>query len=182
MEKKDFSISMLKAQTASLPFGIFAVFEFFVFVSLWGFDPVTSATAILLPWYFFPLFLAGIAVHEAIHGISWMFAARLPFKKMKFGFQVKSFTPYAHCTVPISKRAYVFGTIMPAVLLGFLPFGLSLLNGNGWLLIVGILFTFAAIGDFLVLWLIRAVPWNAMVEDHPEHAGCFAYTESDLNS
>lgn len=167
---------MLKAQTASLPFGIVAIMEFIVFVSLWGFEPVKSAGTILLPWYFLPIFFAGIVVHEAIHAASWMLAAGLPFRKMKFGFQIKSFTPYAHCTVPISKRSYFFGTIMPAVLLGFLPFGISLANGSGWLLIVGVLFTFAAIGDFLILWLIRAVPWSTMVEDHPENAGCFVYS------
>lgn len=172
---------MLKAQTASLPFGIFALTEFFVFVSLWGFDPVKEASDILLPWYFFPVFFGGIVFHEAIHGVSWMLAARLSFKKMKFGFQIKSFTPYAHCTVPILKSAYCIGTIMPAVLLGFLPFCISLFNGNGWLLIFGVLFTFAAIGDFLILWLIRSVSWNAMVEDHSENAGCFAYVDVEYS-
>lgn len=167
---------MLKAQTASLPFGTIAAAEFLIFAALHGFHPIKEASDILLPWYFFPVFFAGIVVHEAIHGISWMFAAHLPLNSMKFGFQIKSFTPYAHCTVPIKKGAYVFGTIMPAVVLGFIPFAISLVNGSGWLLIFGVLFTFAAIGDFLILWLIRTVPWSAMVEDHPENAGCFVYS------
>lgn len=173
---------MLKAQTASLPFGIFAIMEFFAFVSLWGLEPVKEASAILLPWYFLPIFFTGIVVHEAIHAASWMLAAGLPFKKMKFGFQIKALTPYAHCTVPIKKSAYVVGTLMPAILLGVVPFAVSLVNTNGWLLMFGMLFTFAGIGDFLIVWLIRRVPWNALVEDHPENAGCFAYRESDLNS
>lgn len=166
---------MLKAQTVSLPFALFALAEFGLFVAVWGFEPVKEASDILLPWYFFPLFILGIVAHELIHGLSWKFAAGLPFDKIRFGFQVKTLTPYAHCMVPIQKTAYVVGTVMPAVVLGFVPFFFSLLTGNGWVLIFGVLFTFAAVGDFLILWLIREVPWRSFVEDHPENAGCYVY-------
>ena len=182
MTKTDYSISMLKAQTASLPFGLFAVAEFLIFVAVRGFGPVKEASDILLPWYFLSVFVVGIVLHELIHGIAWMIAGRLSFKQMKFGFQWKSFTPYAHCTVPIRKNAYVIGTIMPAIILGVLPFGISLLNGNGWILIFGILFTFAAIGDFMIIWLIRSVAGDALVEDHPENAGCYVYEEEKVDS
>jgi hypothetical protein len=181
MEKKDFSISMRKAQTASLPFGLFSVAEFALFALTWGFEPIKSAGDFLLPWYFFPIFFAGIVLHELIHGLSWMLGGLLPFSKMKFGFQLKTLTPYAHCTVPIPKSAYVFGTLMPALVLGFFPFLLSLINGNGWIFLFGVLFTFAAVGDFLIVYLIRTVSWTAMVEDHPENAGCYVY-ESEMES
>ncbi len=179
---------MLKAQMASLPFGLFAIAEFLMFAVVWGFEPIKNASDILLPWYFFPIFIVGIVAHELIHGLSWMFAGRLSFKQMKFGFQVKTLTPYAHCTVPIPKSAYVFGTLMPALILGLFPFLLSLINGSGWLFILSILFTFASAGDFLIVYLIRNVPWSALVEDHPKNAGCFVYQAeskdsiSDLNS
>lgn len=179
--KKDYSVSMLKAQTVSLPFGLFGVVEFILFVAVWGFEPIKSSSDILLPWYFFPIFIFGIVIHELIHGFSWMFAGKLPFKQMKFGFQIKTLTPYAHCTVPIQKSAYVFGTLMPALILGVFPFLLSLINGNGWIFLFGILFTFAAVGDFLIVYLIRSVSWTALVEDHPENAGCFVY-DSNVES
>lgn len=168
---------MDKAQIASLPFGLFAAAEFLLFILVWGFQPVLAVSDILLPWYFLPIFFIGIVVHELIHGLTWMAAAQLPVKHIKFGFQRKTLTPYAHCTVPITKSPYVIGTVMPAVLMGFLPFILSLVIGNGWLLIFGVIFTFAAVGDFLIVWLIRSVAWNARVEDHPEHAGCYVYDE-----
>jgi hypothetical protein len=172
---------MSKTSTASLPFGLLAVVEFLSFVIIWGFEPIKSASTILLPWYFFPIFAVGIVLHELIHGLAWMFAGRLSFKQMKFGFQLKTLTPYAHCTIPIQKSAYVFGTLMPALLLGFFPFLLSLINGNGWIFLFSVLFTFAATGDFLIIYLIRHVSWTALVEDHPENAGCFVY-EPDKNS
>jgi hypothetical protein len=173
--KKDYSIPMSKASTASLPFGVIVVGQFLLFIAIWGFETIKSASDILLPWYFFPIFAVGIVLHELIHGLSWMFGGRLSFKQMKFGFQIKTLTPYAHCTVPIPKSAYVFGTLMPAFILGIFPFLLSLINGNGWIFLFGILFTFAAVGDFLIVYLIRSVSWTALVEDHPENAGCFVY-------
>jgi hypothetical protein len=173
--KKDYSIQMSKASIASLPFGVFAVVEFILFSLVWGFERIKSASDMLLPWYFFPIFVVGIVLHELIHGLSWMLAARLTFKQMKFGFQLKTLTPYAHCTVPIPKSAYVFGTFMPALILGFFPFLLSLINGNGWIFLFSVLFTFAAVGDFLIVYMIRNVSWTALVEDHPQNAGCFVY-------
>ncbi|MFA5834265.1 MAG: DUF3267 domain-containing protein [Bacteroidota bacterium] len=171
---------MLKAQTASLPFGLFAIIEFFLFVFIWGFEPIKSASNMLLPWYFFPIFAVGIVFHELIHGLSWMIGGQLSIKQVKFGFQVKTLTPYAHCIVPIPKSGYVFGTLMPAIVLGFLPFLLSLVNGNGWIFIFGVLFTFTAVGDFLIVWLIRSVEWDRLVEDHPENAGCYVYDENSI--
>ncbi len=173
---------MLKAQIASLPFGVFAIAEFFIFVAVWRFEPIKEASDILLPWYFLPIFAIGIVFHELIHGLSWMLAGKLSLKEMKFGFQLKTLTPYAHCTVPIQKSVYVFGVIMPALVLGFFPFLLSLINGSGWIFILSILFTFAAVGDFLVVYLIRHTSWTAMVEDHPKNAGCFVYESETVES
>jgi hypothetical protein len=175
LNKSDLSIPMSKVQMASLPFGLFAVAEFMMFAAIWGFGRVKEASDFLLPWYFLPIFISGIVVHEFIHGVSWKLAGNLSFEQIKFGFQRKTLTPYAHCTVPIKKSAYVAGTIMPAIILGFIPFLISLFNGNGWILIFGILFTFASAADFLIVWIIRSVSWDTLVEDHPENAGCFVY-------
>lgn len=171
----DYSIPMGKAQIASLPYGLVAAAEVLLFIAFYGTAPVAEAADMLMPWLFLPVFAAGIIAHELIHGFTWMFAARLPFAKMKFGFQWKSLTPYAHCTVPIRKDAYILGTLMPAVVLGFVPFLGSLINGNGWLLMFGVLFTFAAVGDFLIIRMIRSVRSDALVADHPEQAGCYVY-------
>jgi len=37
------------------------------------------------------------------------------------------------------------------------------------------LFTIAAGGDFIVLWILRKTDSNNLVEDHPTRAGCFIY-------
>ena len=64
---------------------------------------------------------------------------------------------------------------MPGLVLGILPATAGLLLGSGGLLVFGIVFTAAAGGDFLILWMIRNVPSNSLVEDHPTRAGCYVF-------
>ncbi|MGB8982049.1 MAG: DUF3267 domain-containing protein, partial [Anaerolineales bacterium] len=59
------------------------------------------------------------------------------------------------------------------LILGILPYLVSLFTGNGCLFWFGLLNTAAAGGDFLILWLIRKVKSGRLVEDHPTHAGCY---------
>ena len=177
--REDRSIPMAKAQSAALPFAAVTLVQAALFVLMWGWEPLRVAETFLLPWYFFPIFLVGIVLHELVHGLAWMAGGQLPFAKMKFGFQWKTLTPFAHCTVAIPKAGYVFGTLMPLLLLGVMPFLISLINGNGWLFLFGVLFTFAACGDLLIVWLLRGVSWEALVEDHPENAGCYVHRTAD---
>lgn len=122
---------------------------------------------------FLAVFILGIVLHELIHGFSWMLFGRKPLSAIKFGFQARTFTPYAHCTVPLRVNPYRIGAAMPGILLGLLPALIGIFNGNGWLLAFGLLFTTAAGGDMLILWLIRNVGSDKLVEDHPTQAGCY---------
>jgi hypothetical protein len=74
-------------------------------------------------------------------------------------------------------RTYKIGAAMPGLLLGLLPASLALLSRNGWLLIYGVLFTWTAGGDALILWLLRNVEPGARVEDHPTKVGCYVLSE-----
>jgi hypothetical protein len=122
---------------------------------------------------FIAIFFLGVIVHEFIHGFSWMLFGQKPFSAIKFGFQVKTITPYAHCREPLEVNPYRIGTAMPGILLGLLPASIAIINGNGWLFAFGLLFTVAAGGDMLILWLIRNVSNDKLVEDHPIQAGCY---------
>ena len=71
---------------------------------------------------------------------------------------------------------------MPGLVVGLLPSLVGIATGNGWIMLFGLFFTFAAGGDLLVLWLIRKVDAKVLVEDHPTNAGCYVYErrEGDL--
>jgi hypothetical protein len=121
---------------------------------------------------FLVLMVAGIVVHEAIHGLAWAAFGHLPLKRIRFGIQASTLTPYAHALDPMPARAYRLGALMPALLLGVLPFAVGTAIGSASLALYGMIFVFAAGGDLLILWLIRGVDPRALVLDHPSRAGC----------
>jgi hypothetical protein len=123
------------------------------------------------------IMIIGIAVHELIHGLSWSLFATQGFKSMKFGFMVKTLTPYCHCKEPLKVKHYITGAMMPFVLLGLFPAIIAILTGNILLLLFGTFFTVAAMGDFMIVSLIRNEDSNSLVQDHPTEAGCYIYRE-----
>ena len=122
---------------------------------------------------FLVLFVAGVVAHELIHALTWMVFGRQPRGAIQFGFDKNTLSPYAHCKELLAASSYRLGTFMPGLIIGILPALAAVVSGNGWLLGFGLLFTLIAGGDFLILWLIRKVPGNKMVEDHPTRAGCY---------
>jgi hypothetical protein len=169
--KRDLSISMDRANPIILFTSIPVAVAQFVSFSL-----VHGAQKTETTWGFAVLILVvllGVVVHEFIHGISWMIFGHKPFSAIKFGFQWKTFTPYAHLTEPVEVNAYRLGAFMPGFILGILIYIVSLVLGDGNLLWFSLVHTAAAGGDWLILWLIRHVKPGIKVEDHPTNAGCF---------
>jgi hypothetical protein len=169
--KRDLSISMARANVIVLFMSIPVVIaQFAIFSMVHGtekLDPTWNAVIL------FVTILLGVIVHELIHGISWMIFGHKPFSAIKFGFQWKTFTPYAHLKEPVEVNAYRMGAFLPGFILGILTYLLSLLLGNGNLFWFSLVHTAAAGGDWLILWLIRNVKHGMQVEDHPTHAGCY---------
>lgn len=121
------------------------------------------------------IFLAGVVLHELIHGIIWAIYAKNGFRSVTFGVMWKMLTPYCHCKEPLKVKHYIFGAVMPSIILGLLPALYAILTGNVPVLLFGMFFTMAAIGDFMVIYLLRNENMESLVEDHPSEAGCFVY-------
>jgi hypothetical protein len=173
--KRDVSIPMSEATGKSLliaiPIAILQVVLFFLIHMFPGISPNANMTV-----YGF-LLLFGIFVHELIHMLAWAFFAKKPLSVFKLGFQWKSLTPYAHCKEPMDIQPYRIGSFAPGLLLGILPWFISLFTGDILLFFFGFLYTTAAGGDFLILWIIRNVKPNTLVEDHPTNAGCYVFEQ-----
>lgn len=118
-------------------------------------------------------FLLGIVVHELIHGLTWMWVTHSSFKHLRFGFMTGAV--YCHIDVPMRKRAYVAGALMPLILLGLLPYLVSFFIGSLWLMLFGTLLSSAAMGDVMIVWVIRHESPDTLVYDHPSEAGCLVY-------
>ena len=169
--KRDLSISMARANIIVLFISIpVVILQFAIFLWLHGTEglrPAWSSAILIIA------VLLGIVVHELIHGISWVIFGHKPFSAIKFGFQWKTFTPYAHLKEPVEVNAYRLGAFLPGFILGILLYLLSLVLGNGDLFWFSLVHTSAAGGDWLILWLIRHVRAGMQVEDHPTNAGCY---------
>ncbi len=171
---EDLSISLARANVHTLAVSLPLVG--LMLLAYLGLSPagVAPTAALTLPstLLFLVVLVAGILTHEAIHGLAWAFFGRLPLRRIRFGFQASTLTPYAHALDPLPARAYRLGAVLPALLLGGLPFLVGTIVGSPSLALFGMIFVFAAGGDLLVLWLIRAVDARALVQDHPSRAGC----------
>lgn len=172
MENKlDLSMSMARANVLVMFISIpVIILQFAVFIMLHGAKRVEPTWN---PVFLFVLILLGVVIHECIHGIGWIVFGHKPFSAIKFGFQWKTFTPYAHLKEPVEVNAYRIGAFLPGFVLGILTYILSLILGDGNLFWFSLFHTSASGGDWLVLWLIRNVKAGMQVEDHPTHAGCY---------
>jgi hypothetical protein len=171
MNKRDLSISMRQAAVRSLALALpIALLQTCLYFGQVGFRGLPANAS--LAWFGF-LLLAGIPMHEIIHLLAWSLFTGKSLRTFKLGFQWASLTPYAHSRQPMSIHAYRAGSIAPGLLLGIVPWIGSLFTGNLLLFFYGLAYTAAAGGDFLILWLLRNVKPDALVEDHPSNAGCY---------
>jgi hypothetical protein len=169
--KRDLSISMARANIVVMFVSIpVAILQFAIFVMVHGLRKMETTLGIGL---FLGVLFLGVLAHELIHGLAWVIFGRKPFSTIKFGFQWKTLTPYAHLKEPAEINAYRIGGFMPGFFLGILPYIMSIVLGDGNLFWFGLIHTAAAGGDWLILWLIRNVKAGSQVEDHPTNAGCY---------
>ena len=165
------TIGMLKANiVAMLALVLLGLLGWAAMYAIWG------GISFGRPWsamLFCIGIFAGVAVHELIHGFTWMWATHSGFRHLRFGLLRGGV--YCHIDVPMSKRKYVVGALMPLLLLGVVPFLLSFATNSLWLMLFGAIFIGCAMGDVLIVWAIRKEPPDTLVYDHPSEPGCIVY-------
>lgn len=122
----------------------------------------------------FLLFFVLIVVHELIHGMSWAIFTEHHWKDISFGFMKQYLTPYCSCAVPLKKGQYIFGALMPLLVLGFVPMLVGILTGSLLTLLLGVMLADGAAGDILIVWKIlryRSAAKEVVYIDHPTQAG-----------
>lgn len=184
IKKIDKSISFVKANIFST-FLLVPVFLILVapYTLLWGTDRLLAGIQVTTQnvWISLMIFVLGIVTHEWLHGITWKLAGKLPKNVITYGIKWEILTPYAHLTIPVTIETYRLGGMMPFIVLGIIPGLTGMISGSGWLLVFGLIFSLAATGDILVWWVLRGVPSNTRVEDHPDRVGCYLLVEDNAN-
>jgi len=178
--RRDATTSPGKANAFAMLVGLpLAILAWFLFQMRWG----DASTEGLFEWIRQNAILAALAVlvglllHEALHVVGWALFGKLPFKDFEFGFIAKALMPYAHVRNPMRVKAYRWGTALPGLLLGVLPLLIGYIGGDGRWFVFGLAFMLAALGDALILWLLRKEKPSAWVEDHPSDPGCVILEE-----
>jgi hypothetical protein len=169
-----YACTMEQAATWGMPLGVALAAPLVILHGLvWGGSAVAAAfKSFFLPVYFFlPALLVGIVAHELVHGLVWGWAAG-SLRAIRFGVQWKTLTPFAHCNQPLPARLYRIGVVAPGLLVGVLPAVAGTAFGSGWWAAFGWLLTWSACGDAVVWWLIRPIPGDRLIADHPTLAGC----------
>ena len=167
---------MVRANLYSLIFAIPAgVLLTGIYLFIWGKEGLIVARFVIRENFLLTILIIviGILVHELIHGLSWVWFGKKPLSSISYGINLKALSPYDHCNESLDIRAYRLGAMMPGLILGLIPALLGIASGNGLIMIFGLLFTVAAGGDALVIWLLRKEKSTVKVMDHAVNAGCY---------
>lgn len=177
-ERRDLTVSVVQGNLGSLLMVPFCLIGAFLYLGRYGFSRWEVDLDIWLA--FFVSLLALCVVHELIHGICWGIFAENHRKSIEFGIIWTMLTPYCTCRDPLKKGQYIFGGVMPTVILGFGLTAVSILTGNFFLLLLGEGMLLGGGGDFLILLLIlRRAPKGREVLflDHPYECGVVMFVK-----
>jgi hypothetical protein len=132
-------------------------------------DKILNSGKDIFSKYFLVIFFLVLILHELIHGLTWMILLKKNYRIIKFG--IKCFTPYCHCKIPMNIRCYKIGVAMPFVMLGLIPWIISLFIGNGFVFYLSLLCSLSSSIDILGLYLLYKLGNDSRVLDHPEKVG-----------
>lgn len=178
-KRNDLTISIVKANLFVLLLAI-PVTAIGVLLFIWK-NPIAllrpTPTGSLL---FVIVFLVLIVAHELIHGLTWSVFAEHHFKDIDFGFMKEYLTPYCTCATPLAKRHYIWGALMPCIVLGIIPAVLGILLGSGLLFWIGIVMTLSAGGDIMIVWKVMRYKKQErseeiLIYDHPTQGGSVVF-------
>lgn len=172
-DARDVTVSFLAANIYGTVMGLLpSLLLLIVFSAIWSGRRLSSQNGFSLALMVI-LFVVGIVVHEVLHAVGFHLFGSVSHRDIQFGF--KRLTPYTHSSARMPLNGYRWSILLPGLLLGILPSLLATVVGSGFLFIFGLFFTLTAGGDFLILWLLRGVPAEAHVADHPSKVGCVVY-------
>lgn len=175
--ERDMTIGIVYANVMAIVIALpIIIFLLFLFLK---FSPASADGAIKLNLVcFFVLFMAGIIIHELIHGTVWAIFAKGHLKAIQFGFMMEYLTPYCCCMEMLPKVPYVIGALAPTVLLGILPCLTAMRNGSWMLFVLGCAMIIGGGADMtMVLKLLRyrSEGSEVLYIDHPYKCGTMIF-------
>lgn len=170
------AISMTKANLYALVTGgPLALVLFIVYITKWKGGSLGLAE---LGLFFIGMF-ALIVLHELVHGVTWGAFCKNKWKSIRFGIMVEMLTPYCHCMEPLTPSQYIIGALMPLVITGLIPYVISYLTGNFFLMVLSMMLIIGAGGDISAMLMLLREKNIALLLDHPTLCGCVIFRKAE---
>lgn len=132
-------------------------------------------------WLGLLLFLIGYAVlivlHEAAHLIGFVLFAKVPWRSLDYGFNLKLGVAYATTTEPVQNKAMKKVLILPFWTTGVFPAVLGIFINSPLLVLLGAWLIAGAAGDFAMIKELRTVRDDAWIKDDPERPKLYVYEQ-----
>lgn len=117
------------------------------------------------------VYMISVVVHELLHIVGMFVFGRVPWRSIRVGHRISEGVVYVHTSEPMSARAYRGVLLLPGIVTGLLPAVYGIATGFGWITFYGWVMMTSAIGDIAVYMLMRDLPPNVQVQDHPSEVG-----------
>ena len=172
---KELKISALRANVVAMVISAPFWLAFLVpFVILHG-NPFAQDYNALL---FVLAMIAGIVIHELIHGLTFAIFTEKGWKSIEFGIIWEYMTPYCTCSEPMKKGPMIVAAIMPTIVLGFLPAVLGIITGKWVIMFFAIILIMGGGGDMMIILNIlkyRSKGKEVLFLDHPYEIGTIVF-------
>jgi len=172
-EQEKYVLNMLWFTIFSLIVLIFSAIIFGIpFYNIWNINNNENIFPIIINAnhriVFLIICILGIFIHEMIHGFFWGIFIKKKFNGIKIYFHKKYYTFVCECKNVLSKKQFIIGTIMPLIILGFIPLIISFVFLNRPIFVFGILYIAAAGGDILITFKLlknKNIKWIKSSDD-----------------
>lgn len=172
MKKIDYSLSLKRIYTKAVPFTLLILAVGTLFYELVWHNLLSAIPSLWLRLYvFLPIILGLTVLHEITHIFGFWWLGKAGRQDWQIG--IRSATPYAHCSAPMTLRAYKAAVVLPGLLLGILPLLLAFIFGWPIVFVYSIIMTTADLGDFFILLNLGGLPSHSLVADHASKPGCW---------
>lgn len=150
-----------------------------VHLLVWGLPALDPSAWVAGGLWLLLAYVIAVVAHEALHVLP-MFAFGIRWSDLRFGIRWRDGVVFVHGGKPVSARAYRIILSTPGIVLGVLPALYGIGTGAGWITLFGWLMLVSAVGDWAVLRLIRRLPPDTPVTDHPSEVGCLVATPPEI--
>ncbi|MET3291222.1 UNVERIFIED_CONTAM: hypothetical protein ABID98_003792 [Brevibacillus sp. OAP136] len=172
-EKVPVELKPLRANVFSLVFSVVFFLAALLFYGSGG--AISFSVDISDVLLFLLLMIAGIVVHEALHGVGFWCGRKTAWKDIHFGVVWSKLIVYASCEKPISVAHYRFAVVLPTIALGLVPFLLAYFSQSLFWYMWGIFMIIGSCGDFIILWTLRRYKKGTLIADSLDRIGYDAF-------